>query len=314
MSWRLAIHAAVAASVAVVGLTGAVPQPSAVPQPGAFIRVTPGAVDDAVNGNCSLVEAIIAANTDAPRDACRAGDGADTLQAAGRFVLTEVPAGSSSRTGLPTVTSGLTIVDAKISRTTDAPAFRILQVANGGALTMLNGSISGGSAVDCPDGGAAICAGGILNLGTLTLVDSRVFENTAAGSGSIVGGAGIVNGGTASFINSIVRDNLAAGDTAAVGGGITNNTGASLSLVNSALRGNSSVGPTGGVAVGGGLANFGTASLTTSRVQHNAVSAPGGTATGGGIYQENAVTTLRLTRVNGNEPNDCQPAIAAICG
>ena len=311
MRWRRAIHAAVAAaaaSVAVVGLT------SAMPQPGASIRVTPGAVDDVVNGNCSLVEAITAANTDAPRDACRAGNGADTLQAAGRFVLTDVPAASASRTGLPTITSDLTIVAAKISRASDAAAFRILQVAHGGALTMLNGSVSGGRAVDCPDGGAAICAGGILNLGTLTLVNSHVFSNTAAGSGSIVGGAGIVNGGTASLTNSIVSENTASGDTAAVGGGITNNTGASLSLVNSALRGNSAVGPMGGVAVGGGLANFGTASLTTSRVQHNTVVAPGGTATGGGIYQENAAATLRLTRVNGNEPNDCRPAIASVCG
>ncbi|MGW4930529.1 hypothetical protein ACWEOH_15400 [Agromyces sp. NPDC004153] len=305
--WRGALLAVVAASAAVVGLTGAVPQP------GASIRVTPRAVDDLVNGNCSLVEAIIAANTDAVRDACRAGHGADTLQAAGTFVLTEVPVGSSSRTGLPTVTSELTIVNATISRAPDAAAFRIVHVVRGGALTIVNGSISGGSAVDCPDGGAAICAGGILNSGTVTLVNTRVVDNTAAGSGAIVGGAGIVNGGTASLTNTIVSDNTATGDTAAVGGGVTNNTGATLALVNSAVRDNSSVGPTGGVAVGGGLANFGTAKLTTSRVQHNTATAPGGTATGGGIYQENANTTLRLTRVSGNTPDDCRPAISSVC-
>ncbi|MFE6255413.1 hypothetical protein [Agromyces sp. NPDC057865] len=308
MRWRGALLAAVAASAAVVGLTGAVAAT------GASIRVTRGAVDDVVNGNCSLVEAVIAANTDAPRDACRAGSGADTLQAPGRFVLVDVPAGATSRTGLPTVTSALTIIDATITRAPDAPAFRILQVVDGGALTLVNGRISGGSAVDCPDGGATTCAGGILNLGTLTLVNSRVSENTAAGSGSIVGGAGIVNGGTASLTNSTVSDNVARGDTAAVGGGITNNTGANLTLVNSALRGNSSLGPAGGVAVGGGLANFGTASLTTSRVARNIARAPDGTAAGGGIYQENASTTLRLTRVSGNSPNDCRPAIESVCG
>lgn len=45
----------------------------------ATITVTPDAVDETTNGNCSLFEAAEAANTDTAVDACPAGSGADTL-------------------------------------------------------------------------------------------------------------------------------------------------------------------------------------------------------------------------------------------
>ena len=284
---------------------------TAAPASNATISVTPGAVDDVINQNCSLVEAIIAANTDRPRDACPAGSGDDTLKAAGRFVLTAVPAEETSRTGLPAISSVITITNARISRAPGAPPFRIVRV-DGGGLTLIDSSISGGHAVDCPDGGAAVCAGGILNTGVLTLVNTRVSENTATGSGPIIGGAGIVNAGQATLTDSIVNGNTARGD-AAVGGGITNNTGATITLTNSMIRDNTASGTTGGVAVGGGLANFGTAEFTGSRVLGNSAVAPQGTAAGGGIYQENATTALTRSRVSGNTPDDCAPAIPSDC-
>lgn len=257
------------------------------------------------------MEAIIAANTDQPRDSCPAGSGADTLHAPGRFVLSTVPAATKSRSGLPAVTSAISILNARISRDTAAPAFRILHVdgRDGGDLTFVNVSISGGSAVDCPDGGAAVCAGGILNTGELALINTRVVDNTASGNGPIVGGAGIVNAGTAMLINSSVSNNVAVSSAAAVGGGITNNAGATLTLTTSQLRDNTATGATGAVAAGGGLANFGTASLTTSRVLGNTAVAPDGTAMGGGIYQENGSTSLIGARVRGNLPDQCQPTI-----
>jgi hypothetical protein len=278
----------------------------------ATIAVTPGAVDDIINQNCSLVEAIIAANTDEPRDACPAGSGADTVHAPGRFVLIAVPGATKSRTGLPAITSAITILNARISRDAAAPAFRILHV-DGGDLTLVNVGLSGGSAVDCPDGGAAVCAGGILNTGVLSLINTRVVDNTASGIGPIDGGAGIVNAGTATLANSSVSGNVAVSSAAAVGGGITNNAGATLTLTNSQLRDNTATAATGAVAAGGGLANFGTAGLTTSRVLGNTAVAPDGTAMGGGIYQENGSTSLIRTRVSGNAPDDCQPAISG-CG
>lgn len=304
MSWSRYRSLLPITGIVLLGLTTA-------PTSDATISVTPGAVDDIINQNCSLVEAIIAANTDRPRDACPAGSGDDTLNAPGRFVLTVVPAEEVSGTGLPAISSVITITNARISRAPGAPPFRILRV-DGGELILVNSSVSGGSAVDCPDGGAAVCAGGILNAGVLTLVNTRVSENTATGSGPTIGGAGIVNTGHATLTNSIVNGNTARGD-AAVGGGITNNTGATITLTNSMIRDNTASGPNGGVAVGGGLANFGTADITGSRVLGNSVVAPQGTAAGGGIYQESATTTLTRTRVSGNMPDDCAPTTLPGC-
>lgn len=299
MSWSRSRNLLPIAGILLLGSTTA-------PASNTTISVTPGAVDDVINQNCSLVEAIIAANTDRPRDACPAGSGDDTLKTPGRFMLTDVPAEEVSRTGLPAISSVITITSAVISRAPHAPPFRILRV-DGGGLTLVNSTVSGGHAVDCPDGGAAVCAGGILNTGDLTLVNTRVSANTAMGSGPIIGGAGIVNAGHATLTNSIVRGNTARGD-AAVGGGITNNTGATITFTNSTIRDNTATGVTGGVAVGGGLANFGTANLTGSRVLGNSAVALEGTAAGGGIYQESGTTTLTRTRVGGNMPDDCAPA------
>src|SRR5262245_1907614 len=60
----------------------------------ATIVVTTLADDTTVNGNCTLREAVIAANTDAAVDACAAGSGADVITVpAGTYVLTLVGAG-----------------------------------------------------------------------------------------------------------------------------------------------------------------------------------------------------------------------------
>src|SRR6476620_8591512 len=55
----------------------------AVPASAAPIAVTTTADDTDTNGNCTLREAVIAANTDAPRDACAAGSGADMITLGG---------------------------------------------------------------------------------------------------------------------------------------------------------------------------------------------------------------------------------------
>ena len=54
----------------------------------ATITVTVTSDDNIVNGNCTLREAIRAANTDTSVDACPAGNGADTIVLpAGNYVL-----------------------------------------------------------------------------------------------------------------------------------------------------------------------------------------------------------------------------------
>jgi hypothetical protein len=319
---------------------------SATPAWATTIKVTPGAVDNVINQNCSLVEAVIAANTDLPRDKCPAGSDTDTIDAPGVFVLKTAYISTDTSVdpaegfnGLPAIRKQITINNAVISRAADAESFRIVRVADMGNLTLANTTVSGGRAADCPnDIRVGVCAGGILNNSTLRLLNSRVIGNIATGSGSLfIGGAGITNAGTATLTNSIVSDNATTGDLAA-GGGITNNLSHTLTVVDSQIYGNETT-STGTIATGGGIANFGTASLTNSRLLANTIRATGGiaagggvyneqgatanltnsqvignratggTARGGGIYTENATTTLTNSQVIDNRPDNCEPPI-----
>lgn len=91
----------------------------------ATINVTANAVDTVVNGNCSLVEAIQAANTDAAVDACTAGSGADTINLpAGTYTLTVFDNISGSQHfGLPKITTTMTILG-EVWQPLHAPAYR----------------------------------------------------------------------------------------------------------------------------------------------------------------------------------------------
>jgi len=78
----------------------------------ATITVTDNTDGAATNGNCTLREAVIAANTDAPRDACPAGSGADVIVlAAATYSLTVAGASEdASLTGDLDITSDITVV------------------------------------------------------------------------------------------------------------------------------------------------------------------------------------------------------------
>ncbi|MGQ0591544.1 MAG: hypothetical protein ACT4QB_02535, partial [Gammaproteobacteria bacterium] len=82
--------------------------------------------------NCTLVDAIKAANTDAASGGCPAGGGADTLVlvAGSTHTLTAVEDTTYGPTGLPLVTSQITIMgnDSTIERGAGASKFRILAV------------------------------------------------------------------------------------------------------------------------------------------------------------------------------------------
>jgi hypothetical protein len=84
-----------------------------------------------VAGDCTLGEAIQAANTDLAVDGCPAGSGSDTIVlASGLYSLTTA---SSPPNGLPTITSDITIAGESasttiIERAAGSPDFRILGV------------------------------------------------------------------------------------------------------------------------------------------------------------------------------------------
>lgn len=245
----------------------------------ASINVTRGAVDAINNGNCSIREAIVAANTDTAVDACAAGSGADTISAPGTFILMTP---DNDANGLPVISSTMTIKNARISRASGAPAFRIFAVASTGNLTLTAVTVSGGLASDCsiPAQTTHVCGGGIANDGTLTVQNSRIVNNQVLGNVDIVEGGGIHNTGTTTVVSSVLNSNAvintALGFSQGVGGGISN----------------------GGVADDGITLISGTLNVQTSRIHDNTTSCSGGGvgfgcfSLGAGIY--NSVGTLDM--------------------
>jgi hypothetical protein len=226
-------------------------------------------------------------------------------------------------TGLPVITSRITLNGFHTTIAGNSTSFRILQVAGTGNLTLQGLTITGGNT---PSAG-----GGIFNFeGTLTLNHSQVTGNTAAEGGGIasgsMGGAGplgtttlnfsqvdgntsigspsTMNGSAGGILNHggtlILNFSRVDGNTAGSGGGgIASGTGmggigASVLVLNaSQVNGNTSNG--GPMAGAGGIANGGTATLNASQVNGN--TAPG--AAGGGILNHGTMT-ITLSQVNGN--------------
>jgi hypothetical protein len=224
-------------------------------------------------------------------------------------------------TGLPAVTSRITLNGFRTTIAGNNSTFRILLVTGSGKLTLNGLTITGGNT---PGPG-----GGIFNLeGTLVLNHSRVTGNASAG-GMMSSGGGIASGtlgtgpvGTAvlnfSQVDHNTTTNSAAGilnhggtlilnaskvddNTAAVGGGGIasgpggqGGPGSSILVVKfSQVNGNTANG--GPMAGAGGIANGGTATITASQVEGN--TAPG--AAGGGILNH-GVMTINGSRVTGN--------------
>jgi hypothetical protein len=188
--------------------------------------------------------------------------------AAGLYTLTVVDNDTGGPTGLPSVTSPLTLrgagaVSTIIERAANAPHFRLGHVASMGHLTLEGLTLRGGlieSAIDIGSVGGLVNegvltlmwtmqtdngGGGILNQGICTLYTSTLARNYGAGIGGSRGG-GFHNGGVATIINTTFVDNRTSGRFGGAGGGISN--GGTLTLVNSTLTGN---GPSGGGDGGG---------------------------------------------------------------
>src|SRR5262245_51641893 len=128
-----------------------------------------------VGGGCTLVDAITAANTDTATGGCPAGSGADTivLPAESTQTLTEVNNSTYGPTGLPVITSAITIAGygSTITRDSAAPEFRILAVNSTGELTLQETTVSGGRVAGSNGGGVANVGG------TLTLMHSIISGN-----------------------------------------------------------------------------------------------------------------------------------------
>lgn len=249
----------------------------------AAITVESGIVAVANDGKCSLVEAIINANSDnrvfTGAGECIAGSGADTITLPGStFSLLSAYGGFAyySDNGLPPITSDITIQGggATIERAA-ASRFRVLLVDDSGDLTLNNTTISGGS-TDAWGGGIYVSPGG-----QATLTGSIILGNQAYSGGGIA-----TKLGTVTLTNSVVSGNTAANQ----GGGIFSNLG-NVTLTDSTVSANEAGGRGGGIAV----AHGNVIALTASTVRGN--TAGNG---GGAVYLLGGTVTLTNTTITDN--------------
>lgn len=152
--------------------------------------------------------------------------------------------------------SGLTIQNGEVH----APPYVGGGILNHGTLTLIESTVSGN--YDYAGSG-----GGIYNDGTLTLVSSTISKNY-----TFYGGGGIVNSGSLRLINTTVSDNTADEGN---GGGIVNSS--TLTLINSTVSNNEAFD-------GGGILNSGTLTVTNSTISDNASDVTAGGGGGGGVY------------------------------
>jgi hypothetical protein len=290
------------------------------PARAATIAVTTTAESPGAAGDCTIGEAIEAANTDAAVDGCAAGSGADAVMLpAGTYKLTS---GSTTAAGVSAfvVTSQITVLGAGSTVTLAAGVtnLRFFEVTTAGTLTLEGLTLLGGIAsgpngiVTGPFPGSPRTPGGpgrggaIHNGGELTLRDVLLKQNQAIGGNGVAGGS--MSGGPSGS------------DGGAGQGGAVYNAGGLTSerttfLQNDAIggRGGSSsfeAGPgIGGAAEGGGIHNVtaGTVSAIDSVFTANRAIGgmtgfsgtsglspdPGGPADGGGIFSRGVVVLTR---------------------
>jgi CSLREA domain-containing protein len=233
----------------------------------ASIAVTTTADEINADGDCSLREAIQAANTDAAFDACPAGSGTDLITIpAGTYALAIAGRNEQSNaTGDLDITSSVTINGAGAATTIIQGGVvqgvdRVFDVRFGGSAQISGLTVRGGELPTAPFGGVEVFGGGIQTAGPTTLTDVVVTGNVAG-----------IGGGIFSYNDLTLRRTVVSGNTAG--------------------------GPDGGGA--GGIHNFGIAALVESTVRDNVLAGPAGITTAAGIYNGGAMT-LTSSTVSGN--------------
>jgi len=202
----------------------------------------------ACNSDCSLREAVLAAN---------AGSGGDTIALpAGHYRLAVPgPGEDAAATGDLDLTENVTITGAGARSTVvDAQGIdRVLDVASGASATISNITVTGGL--------TAVDGGGIRNAGVVSLVRDAIVGNRGLGSGggiessgptaitestisgnqAMASGGGLHAGGAAEVQSSTISGNVAGGPGwTGYGGGIDAGTGTTLTLKSSTVTNNQS--------------------------------------------------------------------------
>ena len=220
------------------------------------------ATDYTLDENCTLADAIRAANADEERGECPAGDGADLITLAADITLDGE---------LPRVLSDITIDGADHSISGDEQ-FRIFYVDMGGALTLQNIHLTAALAhnevsftfVDGVTGRSKSGGAILVNRGSrLDLVNSRFTDNAAEAYGGVLDSWD----SEVNIVDSEFSGNMA-GDGGAIGSAFS-----VVTISNSSFDGNIAEGG------GGALQVFnGSAHVTDSQFSGNSAAEDGGGA------------------------------------
>jgi len=282
------------------------------------VTKTADTFDGACNQDCSLREAVLAANS---------GPGNVVTVPAGLYRLTRAPAATDPENGVtgslyierPMTINGAgkdqTIIDARPSNGAQG-IDRVLLITGFGSATVTGITLRGGNvASGSPRSLTAGLGGGVYiqrstTGGAITFVDSAITDNTASNSGGgILIGKAVVDDGEDDLvlIRTDVLRNRTPNDILGQGAGIWNGH-ANVRIVDSTIDGNISA------TTGGGILNSVTqsqlnANLTIigSTISNNIAGlngsggAPAIGGVGGGIYNTGGAMDIENSTIVGNE-------------
>lgn len=288
-----------------------------------------------VEGACTLVDAIIAANAGIASGDCPAGSlGRDEIVLTEHVTLTSWYSDDfGGSTGLPDITSNIVIQGGGfiVSRSASAPGFRLFRVNPTGELTLkdltlfgglqnVGGAIKNGGTTYLVDSfvflNSSNLGGGIYNQGGLLILErSEVVSNTATWDG----GGIYIQGGELSISNSSLRNNTAehsggavynrrrayfsqtefVSNAAADGGGVFNTSSGEVDILRSLLYDNQATWEGGGVQNDGG-----DVAILASTLSGNVA-----LETGGGLYSD-GYTYIGFSTFSGNEADPYSPSSA----
>lgn len=264
----------------------------------ATITVNTTVDENGTGVNCSLREAVNAANTDAAFGGCTAGAGADTINFSALF---NTPQTIQTSVAQLLINSAITINGPGANLLTlqnvipAGSSSRVFQVQAAATLNLSGVTVTGGNTTS-GGGGAGILVSGVGNL-----TNVHVTGNVADGYG---GGVIYETAGTTSTITNCTISNNSSNGNVAGGGGSGIDNSANLTIVSSTISGNIKTGATGN---GGGIFNFsGNLTITNSTITDNQAA---GTGSAGGVFCFGGAVTVRNTIIAANRNNATTPDV-----
>jgi CSLREA domain-containing protein len=240
--------------------------------PSSLITVNTLADEDFGNPDCSLREAIIAANTDSSYNGCPTGSGADTIifGLAGTIILSST---------LPTISNTLTIHGhAEGTTISGNNSYRIFNITDGDFVPP--GPIVNMSDLTIASGnGGGSGTGGIYARDAILSITNTLFISNAAPNnlgGALFSGLGIITVTSSAFSTNSAMD-----------GGAISLSGTEFKISRSTFSGNSAI------HFGGAIDSQGSLIIENSTIYSN-------TAGRGGALVNQSITTLRNITIYAN--------------